>query len=229
MSLDPNKIRSILSKHILVDGFDPIIDFENSHGSYLVDQRNGDEYLDMFSMFASGAIGYNHPKILQNKNLLSEVAIHKTTLSDIYNKYYVEFLEKFSDVVMPKYLNHAFFIEGGTLAVENALKVAFDWKVRKNIELGLGDNLGTQVIHFNQAFHGRSGYTLTLTNTFDARKTMYFPKFNWPRVSNPYLSFPINDDVIKKVINDEKKSIDEINTAISRNKNDIAALIIEPI
>ena len=229
MKLDPKKIKSILSKYILADGFDPIIDFQNSYGSYLVDERNGDEYLDMFSMFASGAIGYNHPGILKNKDLLGDVAIHKTTLSDIYNKYYVEFLEKFSDMAMPEYLNRAFFIDGGALAVENALKIAFDWKVRKNIDLGLGENLGTKVIHFNQAFHGRSGYTLTLTNTSDPRKTMYFPKFDWPRVSNPYLSFPINDDVLKQVIMDEKKSIDEINLAINENKNDIAALIIEPI
>ena len=58
--------------------FEPIIDFDNSYGSWIVDQRNGDKYLDMFSMFASGAIGYNHPYIKEHANLLGKIAINKT-------------------------------------------------------------------------------------------------------------------------------------------------------
>ena len=55
MSINPNNVRKKLAKNILADGFEPIIDLNKSYGSYLVDQRNGDEYLDMFSMYASGA------------------------------------------------------------------------------------------------------------------------------------------------------------------------------
>ena len=57
------------------------------------------------------------------------------------------FHRTFSKVAIPNYLPHAFFIEGGALAVENALKVAFDWKVRKNIMAGKGE-LGKKIIHF---------------------------------------------------------------------------------
>mgnify|MGYP001238457639 CR=1 FL=1 len=64
MTVSANNVRNILSKNILVDGFSPIMDFEKSKGSYLVDQITGDSYLDMFSMFASASVGYNHPKIL---------------------------------------------------------------------------------------------------------------------------------------------------------------------
>ena len=56
---------------------------------------------------------------------------------------------------------------------------------------GLIKSDGDKVIYFNQALHGRSGYTLSLTNTSDPRKTMYFPKFPWFKVDNPYLEFPI--------------------------------------
>ena len=48
MSIKAQNIRKILSKNILVDGFDPIIDLNKSHGSWIVDQRDGKEYLDMF-------------------------------------------------------------------------------------------------------------------------------------------------------------------------------------
>ena len=154
------------------------IDLDNSHGSWVVDGQDGSEYLDMFSMFASGAVGYNHPYIVKNKEILGNISINKTTLSDMYNEYYAEFIKIFHEFAMPKYLQKAFFIDGGSLAVENALKVAFDWKVRINLQAGRGE-LGGKIIHFREAFHGRSGYTLSLTNTSDPRKTMYFPGFIW--------------------------------------------------
>ena len=125
MKIEPKNVRKVLDKKILADGFEPIIDLNKSYGSYLVDQRNGDEYLDMFSMYASGAVGYNHPYILKHKDILGDIAINKTTLSDIYNVYYADFMETFSKYAMPDYLNKVFFIDGGSLAVENALKAAF--------------------------------------------------------------------------------------------------------
>ena len=48
MSVNPKKVREILDKNILADGFEPIIDLDKSHGSCIVDQRNGKELLDMY-------------------------------------------------------------------------------------------------------------------------------------------------------------------------------------
>tara|TARA_B100000519_G_C14206722_1_gene420703 strand:- start:62 stop:1381 length:1320 start_codon:yes stop_codon:yes gene_type:complete len=229
LKINAKNVREILSKNILADGFDPIMDLENSNGSWIVDGLSGNKYLDMFSMFASASVGYNHPKIISNLDLLGKVSVSKPTLSDVYNIHYADFVNTFNEIAIPDYLKHTFFIEGGSLAVENALKVAFDWKIRKNIEKGKGKEKGRQIIHFKQAFHGRSGYTLSLTNTSDPRKTMYFPKFDWPRVENPYLSFPITEDVIRDVEKRENKSTEQIYGAIKENPDDIAAIIIEPI
>ena len=228
MKINPKNVKKILSNNILADGFDTIIDLDKSHGSYLVDHRDGTEYLDMFSMYASGAVGYNHPYIVSNKNILGEISINKTTLSDIYNIYYADFIKTFSRIAIPDYLKNAFFIDGGSLAVENALKTAFDWKKRKNLDKGFSTN-GDKVVYFKQAFHGRSGYTLSLTNTSDPRKTMYFPKFPWFKLDNPKLSFPITNDVLKNVISHEEEVINDLKKIISHNKHDIAAIILEPI
>ena len=228
MKIDPKDVKKILSKNILADGFDPIIDLDKSHGSYLVDHRDGSEYLDMFSMYASGAVGYNHPYIVSNKEILGQLAINKTTLSDVYNIHYAEFLDVFNNIAIPDYLRNAFFIDGGSLAVENALKAAFDWKKRKNLNKGSTAD-GDKVIYFNQAFHGRSGYTLTLTNTSDPRKTMYFPKFPWFKLDNPKLSFPITDEVLNNVISMEEDVIENLKQIILENKDDVAAIILEPI
>ena len=227
--IDPQKVKESLSRHLLAEGFDIIFDVDNSRGSYLVDQRNGDRYLDFFSMYASMAVGYNHPRIVEVENQLGRLAINKPSNSDVYTTAFAEFLETFSRIAMPADHPHAFFIDGGALAVENALKSAFDWKVRKNLSAGLGREAGFQVIHFRQAFHGRSGYTLSLTNTFDPRKVKYFPKFSWPRIINPKMSFPFSDDNLKQVIDLETLALQEIRHIIEKEEKDIAALIIEPI
>jgi len=150
-----------------------------------------------------------------------------------------EFVEPFARLAMPAEMKHLFLISGGALAVENALKVAFDWKVRRNFarvsqpasngNLHRIDGLGGRVIHFRDAFHGRSGYTLTMTNTEDARKYLYFPKFDWPRVVNPKLRFPVTDEVLADVKRVEDIAVAQIETAVQQYPGDIAALIIEPI
>jgi len=222
-----SNVHERLSKHILADGFPLVMDMEKSHGSYVVDE-NGDEYLDMFSMFASMAVGYNHPHLVKHREFLGKMAVNKPAISDIYPKEFADFVDTFDRVAIPKELPYAFFISGGALAVENALKAAFDWKTRLNFAQGIQKE-ASQVIHFKQAFHGRSGYTLSLTNTQDPRKYMYFPKFNWPRIINPKLTYPLTTENISQTINVEEKAIAEINQAIHDNPNDIACLIIEPI
>jgi L-lysine 6-transaminase len=121
-----------------------------------------------------------------------------------------------------------FFVSGGSLAVENALKAAFDWKVRKNLTRNIAPEKGTKVLHFREAFHGRSGYTLSLTNT-DEVKIKYFPKFDWPRIINPKIVFPITAPSHERTVAAERQAIAEIKSAIRDNPDDIAALIIEPI
>ena len=225
MSIAPTDVHKTIAKHMLADGMEQVIDLKKSHGSWLVDARNGREYLDLFSMFASMPIGYNHPYMMENKDRLTHAALNKVTNSDVYSTEMAEFVETVARIAQPDYLPYAFYVEGGTLAVENALKVSFDWKVRKNLAAGKGAK-GGKVLHFKDCFHGRSGYTMSLTDSPDPRKTLYFPKFDWPRVLNPKIAFPLDEAAVAEA---EVQSIAEIKAAIHANPDDIAALIIEPI
>ncbi len=227
----PDEVLSVLSKYMLVDGFDIVIDLEKSHGSYIVDARNGAEYLDFFSFFATNPLGFNHPKMTTDefKQKLVRASIQKPSNSDFYTVEMAEFVETFFETAVPDYFKYVFFIDGGALAVENALKAAFDWKVRKNFAKGYKEEKGHQIIHFKEAFHGRSGYTLSLTNTADPRKTEYFTKFDWPRVLNPKINFPLTIERMEEVKAAEDESIRQINEAIRKNPDDIAGIIIEPI
>ena len=226
--VDPKNVHSMIGKHMLADGMEQVIDLNKSHGSWLVDARDGKEYLDLFSMFASMPIGYNHPLLLENKERLIAPTLNKITNSDIYSTEMAEFVSTMGRIAQPDYLPYAFYVEGGALAVENALKAAFDWKVRKNLAAGIGEK-GSKIIHFKECFHGRTGYTMSMTDSPDPRKTMYYPQFDWPRIDNPTINFPLDEESLNKVIQAENTAVDQILEALDKNKNEIAALIIEPI
>ena len=227
-TLTQNKVKETLAKHMLADGFDFVMDMEKSHGSWIHDRLTGKNLLDMFSMFGSASIGYNHPYLMEKSAWLGKMAVNKPTLADVYSQEFADFMDVFSRVAIPEHLQYAFFIEGGTMGVENAMKACFDWKTRKNFEKGIDLEAGI-CIHFKQAFHGRSGYTLSLTNTSDPRKYQYFPKFDWPRIINPHLNFPITDENLEETIKNENLALLNITEAIISNPDKVACIIIEPI
>ena len=69
---------------------------------------------------------------------------------------------------------------------------------------------------------------MSLTDSPDKRKTMYFPKFDWPRVTNPKITFPLEDN-LEHIIKLEEKAVKEIKDAIKSHPDNIASIIIEPI
>lgn len=231
LSVAPEDVHQSLKKHVLADGYDLTFDMKRSRGVTIYDSKHKRELLDFFTCFASVPLGYNHPKMTGDeafKENLMLAALTNPSNSDIYTEQYAQFLETFSRVGIPDYLPHAFFIAGGGLAIENALKAAMDWKVQKNFAKGHISEKGYKVIHFEQAFHGRTGYTISLTNTLPD-KTKWFAKFDWPRVSTPKIHFPLTEENLPDLIEREKLSISQIKEAFAQNPDDICAIILEPI
>ncbi len=232
ITISPKQVDATLKKHILRDGWDLVLDLEKSNGVFIYDSKHERKLLDFFTCFASLPIGYNHPKMLNDesfKHNLFLAALTNPSNSDIYTTQYAQFVDTFSKIGIPEYLPHAFFIAGGSLAVENALKVAMDWKVQKNFQKGYTKEVGTKVLHFKEAFHGRSGYTMSLTNT-DPAKINLFAKFtDWPRVLNPKIVFPYTDDSYEDLLKRENLAIQQIKQAFKTHPDEICAIIIEPI
>jgi L-lysine 6-transaminase len=225
-----SEVHDRLGEHLLIDGFRLVLDVERSHGSWLVDARDGTEYLDMYTFFASAPLGSNPPGIVDDPEfmtLLGRVAASKPANPDMYSTHLAEFVETFVRVLGDPDLPHLFFVEGGALAVENALKAAFDWKSRLNEAAGRSRDLGTKVLHLTHAFHGRSGYTMSLTNT-DPTKTDRFPTFGWPRIETPAVIFPI-DAHLEEIEAAEATALAQAKAAFEANPHDIACFIAEPI
>jgi L-lysine 6-transaminase len=222
---DPDQVHQVLARSILVDGYDLVLDLTRSAGSYLVDARTGRRYLDMFTFVASSALGMNHPALADDEEFraeLLEAALNKPSNPDMYSVPMARFVETFARVLGDPALPHLFFVEGGALAVENALKVAFDWKSRHNQARGIDPELGTQVLHLRGAFHGRSGYTLSLTNTKPI-SVARFPKFDWPRIDAPYIRSGADMDAL------EAESLRQARAAFEEYPHDIACFLAEPI
>lgn len=226
----PANVHQTLRDWMLVDGFPLVCDLDASSGATLVDARDGRGYLDFFGCFGSTPIGWN-PPALRDPAWLASVAgavVNRPSNSDLYTRELAAFVRAFGEIATPAGYRHLFFVDGGALAVENALKVAFDWKVRRNRAKGIDADVGTRILHFRHGFHGRSGYTLSLTNT-DPTKTDYFPKFDWPRVSSPELRFPLDAAALEATRASEARSLAEIDEAFARHGDDIAGILIEPI
>ncbi|WP_445169150.1 L-lysine 6-transaminase [Mycolicibacterium sp. Dal123E01] len=225
LAVSPANVRAVLARSILADGLDLVLDLERSSGSWLIDARDGKRYLDMFTFFASSALGMNHPRLAGDvvfRAELAQAAINKPSNSDVYTVPMACFVDTFVRVLGDPDLPHLFFVDGGALAVENACKVAFDWKSRHNEARGIDPALGTRVMHLRGAFHGRSGYTLSLTNT-DPVKVARFPKFDWPRIDAPYARPGADMDAL------EAESVSQARAAFDAHPHDIACFIVEPI
>jgi L-lysine 6-transaminase len=228
--VQPQDVHDVLRRHVLVDGLELVFDTRASRGSWFVDARSGERYLDLYTFFASAALGANPPGLaddLEFLAVLSEVAANKPASSDVYTTHYAEFVQTFVRVLGDPELPHLFFVEGGALAVENAVKTAFDWKSRRNESAGRSRDLGRQVLHLKRAFHGRSGYTLSLSNT-EPRKTDRFPKFDWPRIDVPAIRFPLEQH-FAEVESAEARALAQARVAFEANPHDIACFIAEPI
>jgi L-lysine 6-transaminase len=222
---EANWVHEVLSRSMLVDGFDFVLDLAASAGSWLVDARDGRRYLDMFTFFASSALGMNHPALADDEDFRAELlqaALNKPSNADVYTVAMAGFVDTFARVLGDPALPHLFFVDGGALAVENALKVAFDWKTRHNEALGIDPELGTRVLHLRGAFHGRSGYTLSLTNTKPVTVAR-FPKFDWPRIDAPYVRPGADMRAL------EAESLRQARAAFEAYPHDIACFIAEPI
>src|SRR5437773_9725139 len=229
-SVSPNNVIAELEKHILVDGFKLVFDAQRSRSSQFVDAATGRELIDLYSFYASQPVGFNHPYFDRPEvqaDLLAAAKV-KVANADVYTSQYATFVQTFARVMGLPCRERYFFIEGGALAVENALKAAMDWKVRKNLAGGRGE-CGTEIIHFERAFHGRTGYTMSLTNT-DPRKIYYFAKFAWPRIIAPVLNFSMQLAQRTPAVAKQEKLAEQQTRAVLAQKGvDIAALIIEPI
>ncbi|PNX46940.1 MAG: L-lysine 6-transaminase, partial [Thermoplasmata archaeon M8B2D] len=98
MTISPENVHEIISKYMLADGLDLVLDLKKSKGCQIYDSRKNRFMLDCFSFFATSPLGVNHPELLNSQFIkkIGEVAINKPTNSDIYTIEMAEFVDSFA-------------------------------------------------------------------------------------------------------------------------------------
>ncbi|MEO9309903.1 MAG: aminotransferase class III-fold pyridoxal phosphate-dependent enzyme [Nitrososphaera sp.] len=140
----------------------------------IIEDVDGNEYLDFTSSVGACPLGYSHPDILEVLKEYSTNGAHKIAGQDFYTEEHAILAEKLTTILPPDF--KVFFINSGAEAVENALKIAY----RK-----MGPLAG---IGCNNAFHGRTLGALTFTSS----KPVY--KFNFPELPVLRIKFCTTDD-----------------------------------
>ena len=223
--MNPNRVLEELARHQLVDGYPMVVDLERSEGVWIHDAASGNRYMDAFTCFASMPLGFNHPGMNDSGFLdtLRRAALCNVSNADIYSCEMADFVDTFATYASPEGFNHHFWIAGGGLAVENAMKAAFDWKARRLGRTDFEDNCDDlKIMHFRQAFHGRTGYTMSVTNTIPD-KVGLFPKFPWPRIHNPACQFDLDGNICNDVEAEEAKACEQIEAAFGDRCTSTAA------
>ena len=232
--MHPNRVLEELARHQLVDGYPLVVDLERSDGVWIHDAATGERYLDAFTCFASMPLGYNHPGMADPEFLetLKRAALCNISNADLYSSEMAHFVDTFTEHATPEDFCHHFWIAGGGLAVENAMKAAFDWKARQLGRTDFTHDVNDLVIvHFKEAFHGRTGYTMSVTNTLPDKVGLY-PKFDWPRISNPKVEFDLDGGICNDIEASEAQAYAELDAVFAKGSpmhNRVAGILIEPM
>lgn len=223
-----------------------VIDDVASRGPYAVDV-DGNVLLDLFANFALGALGYNHPAILEvtRSEAFVHAAANPTSTPFVTTSSWFDFLEALQSKYAPAGMAKVFCVDGGGEGVEAALKVAFivhaergrerDGLAANPLELSEGeqtailDNRGTDavIVTFSGAFHGRGLGPLSATHSKVIHKAD-LPAFGWPMVPFPANRFPLEAHHEENAAA-EAASIVELEKVLAARPGKVAAILVEPL
>ena len=178
-----------------------------AHGEgALVTDVDGNQFIDLTGGWGCLAVGHTHKKVVAAVKDQIDKYLH-TDFTAIPYESLVELAEKLVKLAPGNAPKAAAFFNSGAEAVENAVKIARAYTKRPAI------------IVFENAFHGRTLLTMTMTHKAMPYKYHFGPFApEIYRLPFPSSSYPMND------IEDFEKLL--VNTVTPES---VAAIVIEPI
>src|SRR6478672_11211495 len=177
---------------------------ERGEGHELIDV-DGRRYLDAISSLWVNTLGHHVPELDDAVRAQLELGAHSTMLGN-GNRVVVELAEALAAVV-PVDDPHFLFASDGASAVEQALKIAFQFWVNR------GSDTHTRFLAFGDAYHGDTIGALSVgdggfgTDLFDALR---FPVLRAPSFSDP-------------------QCFDTAIEMVTAHATELAAVIVEPL
>ncbi len=175
------------------------IDWKRSQGSYLYDKNSREKYLDFFTQYSTIPLGYNHPIFDEEfYDEIKRVANLKVANCEVISDEQLAFKKLFRSFAGKDY-KYFYYCNGGGVAVENAIKVALDFRGN-----------GGSIISIKNSFHGITGLSGYVTSRFQPVK----------------YHFPYSYKIPEQFKHLEENKIVEY---IEQHHDDISGVIIEPI
>ncbi len=204
-------------KEFFVQGYTrvPIVLTEGK-GAMLKDLE-GKEYIDCFAGIAVSNVGHAHERLVKVASEQMSKLIH--TSGRFFNIPQTKLVEKIAEI-SPGKLQYTYLCNSGTEAVENAIKLVKKYASSRG-------KTGAGLISLECSFHGRLGYSLSLTGQAKYKKG-FGTYANAPGVVHAPVPYSYRSKLPEDEFGIETAlTIEEI---IDRHTTgDVAAFIMEPI
>ncbi|HYR89092.1 MAG TPA: aminotransferase class III-fold pyridoxal phosphate-dependent enzyme [Terriglobia bacterium] len=199
------------------------LDLKRSKGAFIYDLGRNEFLLDLFGLYSSLPLGYNHP-IFDEDSFKEEIlaAAHvKIPNCEMATPEGDRFLEAFSNHPSMKPFKYFHFACTGALAIEAAIKTSIDHRGSKR----------PRVITFKESFHGINGYGGILTHRFAGvlKRLEGFPGHYWGEpLDNPVVRYRAGEKYVDEGL---RAGVLERIRAELRNdpERNVAAVLVEPI
>lgn len=163
----------------------PII-IKSAKGCVIVDE-DGKEYRDFIAGIAVNVLGHSHPSVV--KAATEQITKYMHVSNYFYQEVQIKFVAKLKQL---SGYDRVFLANSGTETIEAALKLCRAWGYEKD---------KTEIIAFNNGFHGRTYGALSLMNKENYKKNMgpYLPNIT---------TIDYNDiDELQKAVNEKTAGI----------------------
>ena len=174
---------------------------ESAQGAILRDVE-GREYIDFAGGIGALSVGHSHPKVVEAIKKQAEKLTHTCFMVNPYEPA-IELAEKLCKITPGVFAKKAVFLNSGSEAVENAVKIARYYTKRPAI------------VVFENAYHGRTQLTMTMTSKVKPYK------FGFGPFAPEVYRMPFGDVL----------GADKLNDFFIKHVNPeaVAAVVVEPI
>ena len=221
-----------LSRYVIAEPKPFVVDLAQSRGIWLA-TVDGDRLMDWCGLYGARLLGYNHPRLYEADYLqhLALAANNKMANPDFLTAEcldYYRLLHALAPECMAGQPVEVYVVNSGAEAVENMLKYFINLHHQKLQEQGKQVTT-RRFIYFEQAFHGRTVFTLNITRL--ANDPLATRDYQGIIPDNLQVPFPAWDTSCSEAENEQEVDacLAQLEALMQRYQDEIVGVILEPL